>query len=550
MVFGPGVFGQLGRHLAQRLGQQPLELPHTRLAGVVGGDLAQRGVGHRDLVVGQRRTFPLPGQQVVAGDGDLVVFGVAVDLHQLHAVQQRRRDVLDHVGGGQEHHVGQVQVQIQVVVAERVVLRRVEHLEQRRTRVAAVVGADLVDLVQQHNGIHRSRLADRTHDPARQRAHVGAPVPADLGLVAHTAQGDAHELAAQRPGHALAQRCLADAGRTGQHHHRARATAADDLQPALGAPGAHRQILDDAVLDVVQPVVVGVQDLPRRRQVRRVLGADVPRQVEHGVQPGADPAAFRALVAGAFQLADLAQRGLAHLLGQVGGLDAGPVVIGPVGFALAQLLADGGELLAQQELLLRLLHALAHVLGDLVVDLDLGQVVAGPVDQHAQPLGDIGRLQQLPLLHIGQVGRVSGRVRQRRRIGQAVDVVDDLPGLAPLQHGQQQLLVLRRQRLDLVGCLRLGRPRSPRPTAPLRARWLPRRCVPGVHRAPRRRCRRRRSVRPAGSSRSHRGSGSGRPAGGRSAVAPIHWLERRRSPRARRRPARSAPPFRATRSCR
>ena len=127
--------------------------------------------------------------------------------------------------------------------------------------------------------------------------------------------------------------------------------------PRCGATGPHGQVLDDAVLDVVQPVVVGVEDLAGRLQVGGVLGRDVPRQVQHGVQPGADPAALGALLAGAFQLADLAQRGLAHLLGQVGGLDAGPVVVGPVGFALAELLADRGQLLAQQEFLLRLLHA-------------------------------------------------------------------------------------------------------------------------------------------------------------------------------------------------
>ena len=207
------------------------------------------------------------------------------------------------------------------------VLRRVEHLEQRRARVTAVVGTDLVDLVQQHNGIHRSRLADRAHDPARQRAHIGATVPADLGLVAHTAQGDAHELAAQRPGHALTQRRLADTRGTGQHHHRAGAATADHLQPALGTTCPHGQVLDDAVLDVLEPVVVGVEDFACRFQVGGVLGLHVPGQVEHGVQPGADPAAFRALVAGALQLADLAQRGLAHVAGQVGRLDAGPVII-------------------------------------------------------------------------------------------------------------------------------------------------------------------------------------------------------------------------------
>ena len=277
---------------------------------------------------------------------------------------------------------------------------------------------------------------------------------------------------------------------------------------------------------------------------------DVPRQVEHGVQPGADPAALRALVAGSFQLADLAQRGLAHLLGQVGGLDAGPVVVGTVGFALAQLLADGGQLLAQQELLLRLLHAVPHVLGDLVVDLDFGQVFAGPVDQHAQPLGDIRGLQQLPLLHVGQVGRVARRVRQCRRIGQAVDVVDDLPGLAPLQHRQQQLLVLRGQRLDLVGQLGVGDLGHLDPQ---------RRTRPGGPGA---------DVRPALTAHDGGGAAAGDPSdlqnlrhhtvgrvavlepGGNQQLVLIRWPEQRRSPHGRRRPAQSAPPFRATRSCR
>ena len=49
-----GIFRQLRRGLAQRLGEQPLELPHTRFAGVVCGDLAQCFVGHLDLLGRQR----------------------------------------------------------------------------------------------------------------------------------------------------------------------------------------------------------------------------------------------------------------------------------------------------------------------------------------------------------------------------------------------------------------------------------------------------------------------------------------------------------------
>ncbi len=139
------------------------------------------------------------GQQVVPGDGDLLVLGVAVQRDQLHPVQQRAGDGVHHVGGGQEQHVGQVEVDLQVVVAEGVVLRRVEHLQQGGGRVAGVAGGQLVDLVEQHDRVHRAGLAHRPDDPAGQRADVGAPVAADLGLVADAAERDPDELAARAP---------------------------------------------------------------------------------------------------------------------------------------------------------------------------------------------------------------------------------------------------------------------------------------------------------------------------------------------------------------
>ena len=183
----------------------------------------------------------------------------------------------------------------------------------------------------------------------------------------------------ERPRDGLAERGLADAGRTDQRQHGAGAAAADDLQAALGATGADGEVLHDPVLHVVEAVVVGVEDLAGARDVGGVLGAHVPRQLEHGVEPGADPAGLGALVARALQLADLAQRGLADLLGQVGGLDAGAVVVGALGLVLAELLADRGELLAQQELALALVHALADVVLDLLGDLELGEVLARPL---------------------------------------------------------------------------------------------------------------------------------------------------------------------------
>ena len=199
--------------------------------------------------------------------------------------------------------------------------------------------------------------------------------------------------------------------------------------------------------------MVGVQDGPGGDQVGVVVGAGVPRDVQHRVQPGPDPAGLRALVGGPLQLADLGQRGLAHVLGQVGGLHPGPVVVGAVGLVLAQLLADRGQLLAQQELALGLLHALADVLGDLLRDLLLGHVLAGPADQQLQPLDHVGLGQQLRLLLQVEVGGPAGGVGQLAGVGDLLDGVDDLPGAALLQDADDQGLVLLGQ---------LGRPAGDR----------------------------------------------------------------------------------------
>ena len=222
----------------------------------------------------------------------------------------------------------QVEFDLQVVVAEGVVLRRVQHLQQGGRRVAPEVGAHLVDLVEQHHRVHRPGLLDGPHDTAGQRADVRTPVAADLGLVPDAAEGDPDELAAHRVRDGLAERGLADAGRADERQHGTAAPTADDAQPALAAPLAHGQVLGDPLLHVLQSGVLGVQHRLGALDVVLVLGPLVPRQFEDGVQPGADPGALGRLVAGALQLLDLLERGLADLLGQVGGLDPGPVVVG------------------------------------------------------------------------------------------------------------------------------------------------------------------------------------------------------------------------------
>ena len=59
-----------------------------------------------------------------------------------------------------------------------------------------------------------------------------------------------------------------------------------------------------------------------------------------------------------------------------------------------------------------------------------------------EPLLDVGRLEELALLLVGEVRRVAGRVGDAARVAHLVDRVDDLPGLATLEHGDDEPLVL------------------------------------------------------------------------------------------------------------
>src|SRR6266481_489447 len=99
----------------------------------------------------------------------------------------------------------EVERHAEIGVDEGVVLRRVQHLQQRRGRIAPPVRADLVDLVEHEDGILRLGAAQPLDDAPGERADVRAAMAPDLRLVAHAAERHAHELSPERPGDALAQ---------------------------------------------------------------------------------------------------------------------------------------------------------------------------------------------------------------------------------------------------------------------------------------------------------------------------------------------------------
>ena len=162
--------------------------------------------------------------------------------------------------------------------------------------IALVRHPELVDLVEQEHGILGAGLLHALQDAPGQRADVGAPVAADVGLVAGAAERDADVLAPHRARDRLRDRGLADARRSGEEQDpalagglrvglRVRLRIGRRLRGrrrflvllglrllALVRELANRQEFQDAILDVLQSVVILVEDPCGLRHIELFVG--------------------------------------------------------------------------------------------------------------------------------------------------------------------------------------------------------------------------------------------------------------------------------------
>ena len=108
-------------------------------------------------------------------------------------------------------------------------------------------------------------------------------VTADLGLVTHAAERHAHELAIGGAGDGFGQGGLAHAGRS----HQATDRASELLHPLL-----HGEILENALLDLFQAIMVGIEDVFRLGEIMAHLALGLPRHVQQPVYVGTHHGGF------------------------------------------------------------------------------------------------------------------------------------------------------------------------------------------------------------------------------------------------------------------
>src|SRR5437870_5256298 len=105
----------------------------------------QRGVRELHVALLQAVLFKLAWNEMTFCDLDFLRRRVARNANRFETIAQRRVNWVEPVRGGDEEHLRKIERNVEVMIAERVILRRVEDFEQRRRRIAAEIRADFVE---------------------------------------------------------------------------------------------------------------------------------------------------------------------------------------------------------------------------------------------------------------------------------------------------------------------------------------------------------------------------------------------------------------------
>ena len=244
---------------------------------------------------------------------------------------------------------------------------------------------------------------------------------ADLGLVAHAAQRNADEFAPRGLGDRPTQRGFT---------HARRANEAQDRTFQLGRTVLHRQVFDDAFLDLFQTIVIGVQHFLGLGQILAGARLHAPRQAQQPVEVVAADRRFGRHRRHRLQLFQLGFGLFTGLLAELGRGDLffqlGQLVRAIL--AIAQLLLNGLHLLIQIVFALRLLHLGLDARLDLLLDLKDGHFALHQAIDLLQPLGGVERLKQFLFLVQCNAQMAADQIGQTGRLARLGDRRDDLFG--------------------------------------------------------------------------------------------------------------------------
>ena len=170
------------------------------------------------------------------------------------------------------------------MIAERIILLRIQHLQKCGRRVTTKISSHLVDFIKQENRVHAAARLHTMNNTTGHRADIGTAMAADFGLVTHAAQRYARKFALNRLGNAACQTRLAHARRTNQTKNRATCALRQRT---------HGKIFQNALLNLLQSIMVCIQRILRLFQIKIILGELAPGQRQQRLDIAADNSSLR-----------------------------------------------------------------------------------------------------------------------------------------------------------------------------------------------------------------------------------------------------------------
>ena len=173
--------------------------------------------------------------------------------------------------------------QSDVVIGEVRTAFGIEQFEQQFDHAESGFADQAIHAVDHQHGVAHAGFAQRAQDLSGLSAGQSARLAAQFDDVGGAGHADAHERTAQRARDGSTQRRLAGAGRADQTQCRAR---------QIGLEHAHREILDDAFLGLVESHVLAVEHAPHALEVGVLGRRAFPRQRPQPLQIGAHLSRF------------------------------------------------------------------------------------------------------------------------------------------------------------------------------------------------------------------------------------------------------------------
>ena len=248
------------------------------------------------------------------------------------------------------------------MVAECVILFRIQRFQQGGCRVSPEIAGHLVNLIQKEQGIQAPRLLHAVDQPSRHSPDISAAMSANLSFIPYPAQRNTGKFTVY---------CFGNGNRHGSLAHTGRPHKTQDWRFIGLCQLLYRKVLQYSLFDLFQAIMMLVKNFGCLTNIKAVLVILSPWQIQHSIQIVSDNCAFSHHGRHFNQPVYFFAKPLRHLFGKGKGFYLFPVFLG-LGmniFFIAQFLAYHLYLFPQIILFLVLFNTLMNFLGDTLFQL-------------------------------------------------------------------------------------------------------------------------------------------------------------------------------------